>query len=148
MANLPDWQTRMMMLAKWWSQWSTCRWLKTGAVVYDDDFQVLVSGYNGAARGQLHCNTSEWTREEHRFRCLHAERNCINQAARLGIAIRGMNMATLHRPCAICAPHLVQVGIKSLTWAKSYETDGLEAEAISTLTSGGIEVHWYHFEIP
>jgi dCMP deaminase len=135
-----SWAVRMLLLAKWWSQWSTCRWMSTGAVVYDEDFQVLVSGYNGAARGQPHCNVSAWPREEHKYRCLHAERNCIAQAARLGISIHGARMASLHRPCAICVPHIIQVGIVHLTYSEVYESDGAEEAALSMLTSAGITV--------
>ena len=136
-----SWPKRMMFLAEWWAQWSTCKWLNTGAVVYDNDFQVLVSGFNGPARGQPHCYQSDWPREEHRYRCLHAERNCIIQAARLGIAIHGSNLASLHRPCVICVPHIIQVGIVKVTWAYAYETDGGEVTAMDMLRSAGIEVY-------
>lgn len=139
-SEVVPWPLRMLRLAQWWSQWSTCRWLHTGAVVYDDDFQVLVSGFNGPARGQPHCTESEVSREEHRYLCLHAERNCINQAARLGIAIRGTSMASLHRPCLTCVPHIIQVGIVRVHWVYPYDTDGSEDKALGTLASAGIEV--------
>lgn len=128
----------MLRLAEWWSQWSTCRWLQTGAVVFDWEHQVLASGYNGPARGQPHCVDADWPRDEHRYRCLHAERNCIAQAARTGVPIAGASLASTHRPCAICAPHLIQVGIARIVYRHPYGTDGLEAVVVEMLESAGI----------
>jgi dCMP deaminase len=131
----------MLELAQWWSQWSTCKWMKTGAVVCDQDYQVLVSGYNGPARGLPHCFDVDQPREDHRDTCLHAELNCILQAARIGVSLRGGWMFSLHRPCIRCSPHLVQVGITRLCYSEDYETDGRAAEALGTLVQSGIEVH-------
>jgi dCMP deaminase len=134
------WPERIMQLAGWWAQWSTCRWLQVGAVVVDDDFQVLVSGINGPARGQPHCNEVDQPREAHQLTCLHAEINCILQAARIGVSLRGASMYTWYRPCIRCAPHLVQVGLRAVYWRNQYGTDGLEAEAVALMKVGGIRV--------
>lgn len=138
------WHSRIMALAEWWSQWSTCRWLACGAVVVDDDWQVLASGFNGTPRGQAHCSDlKDRPRDWHRSRCLHAERNCIIQAARVGISLRGATMYTTHRPCLDCAGHLAQVGLRAVVWLHQYTSDGAAEEAVAIMQSGGIAVRQF-----
>jgi dCMP deaminase len=136
----PPWDERIMQLAEWWAQWSTCRWMQTGAVVVDAQYQVLVSGFNGPARGQPHCWSVDQPRELHRDTCLHAERNCILQAARCGVGLEGRALFSLHRPCIRCVPDIIQVGLASVTWRHPYESDNRGEEALSMLYDAGLLV--------
>jgi dCMP deaminase len=115
--------------------------MQTGAVVFDSDYQVLTSGYNGPARGLPHCLDVDQPRADHRDTCLHAELNCILQAARIGMGLRGRAMASLHRPCIRCAPHIVQAGLSLVYYTHDYASDNREAEALDILVRSGIVVH-------
>lgn len=122
------WPDRMQDLATWWSRYSTCSRLATGAVIVNAEWQVLVSGYNGAPRGAPHCNKLPFPLLDaggHCLTCLHAEANCLLQAARLGVALRGEMLFTTHRPCIRCANMIVQVGLAAVYYALPYDSDGM-----------------------
>jgi dCMP deaminase len=141
-AGRPSWPDRLMKLAEWWAQWSTCSGLQTAAVVADVDNQVLVSGFNGAPRGLPHCEpeTRLEDRNGHCLTCVHAEDNCILQAARVGVSLRNGRMYVLHRPCVRCATRIAQLGLLSLTYRYDYDSDGAAAEAINVLEAADVEV--------
>ena len=88
---------------------------KVGAVVLDDDKNVLSVGYNGFPRGM---NDSP-IRYEHRPTKLafiaHAEANAIAQAARNGVCLKNSTIIlTALYPCSNCAKLIVQAGIKNV----------------------------------
>jgi dCMP deaminase len=137
------WAERMMMLADFWALFSTCTKRAVGAVVVDEDFQVLVSGFNGAPRKAKHCRDQEHPlvdADGHCLYCLHAEGTCGNQATRLGIRLHGGIMFCLYRPCIRCATTMVQWGLKRLYFRDAYLGDPFEAESLSLLVAGGTSV--------
>lgn len=131
------------MLAEWWALWSTCTKMPVGAVVVTPEFQVVVSGFNGAPRGAPHCNEQEQPlvdKDGHCLYCIHAEMNCSNQAARLGASLQGTTMYCLYRPCIRCATNMAQWGLHSVVYRDPYEGDSFEAEAVAMLERAGVEV--------
>lgn len=138
-----DWTERMMMLADFWALFSTCTKMPVGAVVVDEDFQVLVSGFNGAPRKAKHCKDQEHPlvdADGHCLYCIHAEGNCGNQATRLGVRLKGGLMFCLYRPCIRCATTMAQWGLKALYFRDEYLGDPFRTEALSLVVNSGTAV--------
>lgn len=86
---------------------------RVGAVVVDDDGNILVTGYNGFPRGVLDDPERYRDREQKLRLIAHAEANCIAQAARSGIRLLGACLVVTELyPCADCAKLIIQAGIK------------------------------------
>ena len=131
------------MLAEWWALWSTCSKGSVGAVVVDEDFQVLASGFNGAPRGIKHCQDQDEPlvdADGHCLYCIHAEMNCGHQAARTGVSLRGGTLFTLTRPCIRCAMNMVQWGLDSVFYRDLYLGDPFHDRAIWLLRHSGVRV--------
>ena len=127
---------------------------QVGAVVVNDDRQVLTTGYNGICRGVLDpadVNRNTFVRvgscgfmplfesdedyqtirrrEESPEKYLwyeHAERNSIFQAARIGVSLMGATMYTQGIPCCDCGRGIIQAGIKKVVVHKLWPRNGLE----------------------
>lgn len=54
-------------------------------------------------------------------RAVHAEMDCLTQAARLGVALRGGRLYSTTFPCHLCARHIVAVGISQVIFVEPYE---------------------------
>jgi dCMP deaminase len=101
---------------------SKCFSRHIGAIIVRDKV-VICTGYNGPPRGFPHCKDSCPRRRLgydsgqglHLCPAAHAERNAIDQAARLGIATAG---ATIYMncpvPCKDCLITLIQAGIEEV----------------------------------
>lgn len=139
-----SWQKYFMNICYEVSNRSACMSRKLGAVLVRDNI-IISSGYNGPPRGISSCSEryvkdkvlieelKGWSlnidenncpRKILRFRsgeglewcyAAHAERNCLLNAARLGIAT---NKADLYLsggiPCKDCLIELIQAGIKTV----------------------------------
>jgi len=81
---------------------------------------------------------------------LHAERNAIFKAARLGISLKDTKMYCTYFPCADCSRAIIQAGITRLytekpdfnhhKWGESW------VEALIMLRECGVEVIWTNVE--
>lgn len=120
MSHKFKWLARMRDLADYWSQYSTCKRRKVGAVLFDPtSFQVLTFGYNDTPTGEMNCgdggcsvcNGEIPTRDNLDCFCVHAEMNCINFAARWGIKVQGMHLVSTIPPCRGCRKNLLQAGV-------------------------------------
>ena len=101
---------------------STCSRAKHGCVVSDDGI-VLTTGFNGSADGEPHCidvgcemidtlrqtTSGIYKREEHCVRTIHAEMNCIINAALLGTKLRGADWHVTGVPCPACAKAIIRL---------------------------------------
>lgn len=137
------WEDRCMMLADFWSLFSTCTKMPVGAVVVDEDYQVLVSGFNGAPRKAKHCKDQDIPRVDadgHCLYCIHAEGNCGNQATRLGVRLKGGNMYCLYRPCIRCATTMAQWGLRRFYFREEYLGDPFRSQALGLLVNAGTQV--------
>jgi dCMP deaminase len=145
------WQTRIskdgyfMEVAELASKRSTCIRRQVGAVLVKDG-HIISTGYNGAPSGIEHCTNESCLRRNvesgtHHELCMavHAEQNCIIQAALHGINTKDSILYTTEVPCAICAKMLINAGIKKIYAATRYndklserllKESGIETEII------------------
>jgi len=113
----PTWTKYFLRVAEVISSRATCQRRKVGAVIVKDN-RILATGYNGAPKGQKHCETCLRTKlgitSGDRLdicRGVHAEMNAILQAASAGISIRGGTLYCTTEPCLLCTKALINVGI-------------------------------------
>jgi dCMP deaminase len=88
---------------------------KVGAIVFDDDSNILSTGFNGIPRG-VSDNEYRYNHRETKYKFVcHAEANAIAQAARVGARLLNSNMiVTSMYPCSNCAKLIIQSGIKKV----------------------------------
>mmetsp|Transcript_10954 Transcript_10954/g.21434 ORF Transcript_10954/g.21434 Transcript_10954/m.21434 type:complete len:251 (-) Transcript_10954:167-919(-) len=75
-----------------------------GAVVLDDNGQILVWGFARSMKHSLDRGPID----------LHAETDCITQAAKRGIPLEGKLMYVTSAPCAKCLPLILGSGIRRI----------------------------------
>lgn len=127
---------------------------KVGAVVIDDDFNVRISGYNGFPRGVNDEIEERHDRPEKYDWTAHSEENCVAQAARIGIPLKGCTiLLTDLFPCTGCSRMIIQSGIKRVIAPRTNSLgDGLSNRenwdakarlAMEMLAEAGVEVLYY-----
>ena len=141
------WDFRFLRLAAEISSWSKDPNTKVGAVVVDDDRQILSYGYNGFPRA-IADNYRLNDRDQKLKFIVHAESNCIYNAADKGVSLRGGTMY-VHGllVCSECAKALVQIGIKRVVmgypqviraeWRESYKVSS------AMFDEAGIDTRFY-----
>lgn len=108
----PIWVLRYYEKAKLVSSYSKDPSSKVGAVVCNDDLVELVSGWNGFPRGILDIDARYNDREVKYKLVVHAERNAILNACRVGISTMGSAMFVYGvMTCHECAKDIIQCGI-------------------------------------
>ena len=111
---------RMALLA---SERATCQRLKVGAVIVKNK-NVLATGYNGSASGEVHCiDEGCLMRDGHCIRTIHAEQNALLQCAKHGVNVNGASIYVTHFPCLHCTKRLVTVGIREIVYLNDYRND-------------------------
>ena len=131
-----SWPEYFMQMAELAAKRSTCLRRQIGAILVRDQ-KVLATGYNGAPSGLDHCldigcirqqlNIPSGMRHE-MCRAVHAEENCMLQAAKHGVAINGATMFCTASPCSMCAKSMVNAGIVKIVYPKAnYYPDELAA---------------------
>ncbi len=116
-----------MKIAKLVSERSTCLKLHVGAVLVKDN-HIVATGYNGAPTGKPHCKVCSRKdkgslEESSSCRGVHAEANCIIQAALHGVSTEGATIYVTHFPCMSCAKMLVNAKIKRIVYINDYDMD-------------------------
>jgi len=107
---------------------ATCDRKHVGAVIVRDK-AILSTGYNGAVRGDLHCDEHGHMMEDgHCVRVNHAEWNAIILAARNGVRVDGADIYVTAMPCWQCFKAIVNVGIKRVVFGESYRPDSRVSE--------------------
>lgn len=102
----------MLEVARAYAKQATCPRLQGGAVIFNGDYHVVTSGYNGAPQGADHClDVGCLLIDNHCVRACHSETNAVIQAARVGVSIEGCAMMATHFPCPWCARVVFQAGI-------------------------------------
>jgi dCMP deaminase len=94
---------------------------KVGCVVIGPDREPLSNGFNGFPRGIYDSEERLNDREQKLELVVHGEMNCICNAARSGISLKGGTLYVTATdksgaiwggpPCCRCAVHVIQVGI-------------------------------------
>lgn len=153
MTGRPSWDTYFVRMAHLAATRSTCLRRRVGAVVVKDRM-VLATGYNDTPRGITNCgeggcgrcagNAPSGTSHDTCL-CLHAEMNCVVQAAYHGVAIVGGTIYVTYQPCLICAKLLLNVGIKRIVFEGHYP----DPLALEMLKNADVElVHYAGEEMP
>ena len=123
-----------MNIARDIAQRSTCLRAIAGAIVVKND-AIISQGYSGSPRGEPNCNDMgvcerdrlciEPGKNYEICRSLHAEMNCIINAARNGVSVLDGDMYTYFErldgqkkkhgsPCLICSRMIKNAGIKKV----------------------------------
>lgn len=138
-AERPSWPATWIAVAQVVSRRATCPRLSNGAVVVTSEQQLLVTAFNGAPRGQKHCSEVGCLMEGgHCVRSVHAESNCITQAAKLGISLSGGTLYSLYRPCIRCALLIAQTNLRFVFYLHGYDSDDSGGEVERLLKSSDI----------
>ena len=126
-----------MKIAEVVSQRSTCLKRKVGAVLIKDS-HIISTGYNGAPSGFKHCTLESCVRKNLRSgekpelcRGVHAEINCIIQAAIHGTSIKGeTTLYSTTFPCMSCLKLIINAGIKKVVYKEGYNMENKVKEAL------------------
>ena len=121
-----------MKIAEVVSMRSTCIRRNVGAVLVKDN-HILSTGYNGAPSGLPHCTHDTCVRKHLKpgekpelCRGVHAEINCIVQAAFHGTAIDGnTSLYTTTFPCMSCLKLIINAKIKRLIYKEGYDMENI-----------------------
>ena len=113
-----------MGIAKIVATRGTCDRLQVGAVLVKNN-RIIATGYNGAPPGMPHCDGPEGHQMEngHCIRTVHAEENCILQAAVMGgMSTVGATLYTTHSPCHHCFKAVTTAGVKRIVAGADYQS--------------------------
>jgi dCMP deaminase len=138
-----------MKIAEVVSQRSTCIKRKVGAVLIKDS-HIISTGYNGAPSGFKHCTTETCVRQNLKSgekpelcRGIHAEVNCIIQAAIHGTSIKGnTTLYSTTFPCMNCLKLIINAGIKKLVYKEGYNMENKVKEELLKESDLIIEQFW------
>ncbi len=119
-----------MKIAEVVSERSTCVKRRVGAVLIKDS-HIISTGYNGAPPGFTHCTPESCVRKSLKSgekpelcRGVHAEINCIIQAAIHGTSIKGnTTLYSTTFPCMSCLKLIINAGIKKLVYKEGYNME-------------------------
>jgi len=105
------WDIRFLELADVIRKWSKDPSRQIGAIAVRDR-KILATGYNGFPKGIEDLKVRYDDREEKYKLVIHAEMNCIYNAAENGISLKGSTMYVYGLPvCGHCALGLIQAGV-------------------------------------
>jgi dCMP deaminase len=126
----PDWRTYWLGILDKVAERSTCDRGMIGAILIDDDQQIIATGYAGAPKGLSHCSEAghlirkvtyeDGSVHEHCVRTAHAERNAIVQAAKRGVSVKGATLYCTMEPCLSCATDIINAGIRKVIAKNGY----------------------------
>jgi dCMP deaminase len=126
---------------------------KVGSVIAGPDNEFISMGFNGIPRGVKDKKERLISPEKYIW-VEHAERNAIDNAARVGQRLKGCHMYCTFLTCSDCAKGIIQSGISKLTvesplciatkpaWNKSWRL------ADMMLREAGVDVRMVSTNIP
>lgn len=128
----PRWDDYFMSIAKIVATRSTCDRLRAGAVLVKDK-RIISTGYNGSPPGLPHCDDVGHKMEEgHCIGTVHAEENCVLQAAALGgVSTKGSTIYTTYAPCYHCFKKLAVGGVKRIVAGAIYRDPSIKDACVS-----------------
>ena len=130
-------QTAHMRAAHLYSDLSTARRLKVGALVVKDD-RIISIGYNGMPKGwDNNCEIEQPDGTlKSKLEVLHAETNAIAKLARSNESGLDADLFVTHSPCLDCAKLIYQAGIRRVYYSVNYR----DASGVNFLKNSGVEV--------
>lgn len=136
----PSWDDYFMSIAKIVATRSTCNRLRAGAVLVKNK-RIISTGYNGSPPGLPHCDDVGHKMEEgHCIATVHAEENCILQAAAIsGMSTTGSTLYTTYAPCYHCFKKLAVGGVRRIVAAAIYRDPTIK----TACEQAGIELELY-----
>lgn len=138
---------RLLAIAEAYAAMSKDPSTKVGALIIDQDCNVLSEGFNGFPRGVFDSSARYQDRPTKYKFIAHAELNAIAQAARKGVKVLGASLiVTALYPCNVCAGAIIQAGIKKVYAPKANANDRwTEATEVAQtmFKEAGVEVIWY-----
>lgn len=140
-----------LALAAVTAQRSTCLRRQVGCVLLDRHHRVIATGYNGVARGQVHCNEAEGARYPNACpgafspsgtnldgcHAIHAEANALLQVH------DPFDVQTCYctaSPCISCVKLLLNTGARRLVFLETYPHP--EAQELWEADSDRLWVHY------
>jgi dCMP deaminase len=146
MPERPSWDTYFMQIAHLVATRATCPRRSVGAIVVKEK-HIVATGYNGAPAGLPHCppdgDKNEWPKgcliSGHCMRSLHAEQNCLLQAAKIGVQCAGATMYVTCQPCNTCAKMIINAGVDRVIYEGDYPDDF----SLELFRDSGLEVFRY-----
>ena len=142
-----DKAVRFIPVVKAIAQLSKDRSTKVGAIVLGVDYEIVSTGWNGFPRGINDDKAERHERPTKYFWSAHAEENCVAQAARVGVSLKGCTLlVTSLFPCTTCSRLIIQSGIVRVLAPQTPENarwDGEASVALEMLTEAGVEVEYY-----
>lgn len=142
----------LISIARSYSKAGKCSRKQVGAIVVVDG-TVVAQGWNGSPRGTRHCDHETLVEADgegetvltpgdmengHCALAAHAECNCIANAAREGISVKGGTLYVTVQPCfRPCAALIVNAGIRRIVYEEAYRPD---PRAIALYQEAGIDV--------
>lgn len=111
--NRPTKEKFYMKFAELTKERSTCKRLKVGAVLMDDDMTQFTIGYNGNYKGGPNFCDSD---EPGNCGCIHAEVNALIKPRNFKANI----MFLTDSPCVNCAKLIINAGIQKVYFKNEY----------------------------
>ena len=133
-----------MEIARMVASRSTCMRRSVGAIAVNGR-RILATGYNGTPKGLRHCEEVGCLRQQYDIpsgqrhelcRGLHAEQNCIIQAAVHGVQLEGSTIYCTFQPCVVCAKMLINAGITEIVYEGGYPDE----MSVDMLDEAGIKL--------
>lgn len=139
----PTIQRTMLDIAAVLALRATCRKLRVGAVLTDNRFRILATGYNGTPAGITHCIDSPCAgvhapKGADLCEAVHAEQNALMQCRDVDkIAV----LFCTHAPCMRCTKMLLNTGCSTLVFSNDLN---FEPAAESLWRRAGR--NWFHYK--
>ena len=117
----PSWDEYFNAIVQVTASRSPCTRLHVGCLFVKDN-RIVSQGYNGFLPG---CDHTSILRDGHEQATIHAEQNCITDAAKRGVSCNGCTVYITHYPCLICCRLLLAVGVRHIKYIHNYHNDPL-----------------------
>jgi dCMP deaminase len=113
------------------------RRLQVGAIIVQDDENIIGYGWNGTPRGwDNNCENEIDGKLVTKPEVLHAESNAMAKVMRSTISAKGATMYITHAPCIDCSKIMYQAGITKVV----YEHDYRDTSGVDFLRKCGVEI--------
>ena len=145
---IDKWDERFLQLAEQISTWSKDPSRKIGAIAVRDR-KILATGYNGFPKGIEDSDDRYNNRELKYMYVVHAEMNCIYNAAENGVSLKGSTIYVIGLPiCHDCAKGLIQAGISRVVTPEQEIPENWQdsiSSSISMFKEAGVVWNWIKY---